>query len=360
MVSGTNGKTSTTAFLAASLRMRLPVVTNSAGANMPAGIAATLATGRAGATAVLEADESHLPRLIDELAPKLVVLTNLSRDQLDRVGEVTMVAERWRSSLARHDHLCVVANADDPQVAWAAAAAPRVVWVGAGQTWHADSVTCLACGELLERSGEKWWCDACGAARPTPSWEWEEIPDGMLVRGPSGTAQVTMHVPGRVNRDNALLAVAAAVELGVPLGEAAEAVRAVHSVAHRYAYETIQGQRVRLLLGKNPAGWCALLDLLASSSAPVVVAVNCRVADGRDASWLWDVPFERLRGHMVIATGERRADLAVRLLQAGVNHITTEDPWSWLHENGHNGLTTVDVVATYTAFMDLARQAHAP
>jgi UDP-N-acetylmuramyl tripeptide synthase len=167
-----------------------------------------------------------------------------------------------------------------------------------------------------------------------------------------------LRLPGRINYDNAAMATAAAVELGVPLDDATWAMGTVPTVAHRYSATKIDGQSVRLLLGKNPAGWSALLELLAPPPAPVVVAVNCRDADGRDASWLWDVPFERLRGRCLIATGERRADLAVRLLHADVTHVTTADPWRWLKENGHEG-EMVDVVASYTAFMSLARRAHA-
>lgn len=128
---------------------------------------------------------------------------------------------------------------------------------------------------------------------------------------------------------------------------------ALSSVAGRYDTGVVEGHRVRLLLGKNPAGWCALLDVLTPAPAPIVVAVNCRAADGRDASWLWDVPFERLRGRTVIATGDRRRDLAVRLLHADVPHVVARRPWQ-LPEL--NDAEPVDVVATYTAFFELREQ----
>jgi len=145
LVTGTNGKTTTTRLLAAALAGPEgddPPVSNDTGANMPAGHVAALAGAPDARVAVLEVDEGYLGRLITEAAPDVVVLLNLSRDQLDRIAEVRMLVDRWRTSLAGLARptpggggTVVVANADDPMVAFAAAAAPEVCWVGAGQVW---------------------------------------------------------------------------------------------------------------------------------------------------------------------------------------------------------------------------------
>ncbi|HXZ62164.1 MAG TPA: DUF1727 domain-containing protein, partial [Acidimicrobiales bacterium] len=111
--------------------------------------------------------------------------------------------------------------------------------------------------------------------------------------------------------------------------------------------------RARLMLAKNPAGWDELLDLVAESDAPVVVSINARVADGADPSWLWDVPYERLTGRTVVATGDRVRDLSVRLQYAGVAHRTEPDPVHAVALAAAGTDRVVDVIGNYTAFHDL-------
>jgi UDP-N-acetylmuramyl tripeptide synthase len=155
LVSGTNGKTTTTRLTAAAMGVLGEVATNSLGANMPTGHTSALA--RAGATeyAVLEVDEHYLPEVLTSTQPKVVALLNLSRDQLDRAKEVAMLADLWRRTLAEHP-VHVVANADDPMITWAAAGASGagagVTWVAAGQRWHDDSWVCPECGSHIERA----------------------------------------------------------------------------------------------------------------------------------------------------------------------------------------------------------------
>ncbi len=375
-VSATNGKTTTTRFLAAALRAVAPVLTNDSGANMPAGLVAALARPPArlpaSAPAVLEADETYLPGLLQQLAgadpgaAPLLVLGNLTRDQLDRVAEVALVARKWRAVFATMPRLSAVANADDPHVVWAAAELAEVTWVAAGQSWTADAALCPACGAVLHRQpeagGQLGWSCGCGFARPRPSW-WL---DGTTLMAPDGAGHpLELSLPGGANLANAAMAVAAAAALGVRPEIAVPALRSVQSVGGRYQVATFGGRRVRLLLGKNPAGWAEMFGMLAPAPAPVVIAINARAADGKDPSWLWDVPFEKLADRFVVATGERRHDLAVRLLYAGVPHATIADPWAsdagWPAEVAAAGLAgaenaPLDAVGTYTAFRELLRR----
>jgi len=145
LVSGTNGKTTTTRLLVAALAEAGPVVTNATGSNMPAGHAAALAAGDRDCPVVLEVDEGYLPATLATTHPQAVILLNLSRDQLDRTNEVRMLAGRWREALAAAPDVAVVANADDPLVVWAAGRAARVTWVSAGLRWRSDAVGCPAC-----------------------------------------------------------------------------------------------------------------------------------------------------------------------------------------------------------------------
>ena len=360
-VSATNGKTTTTKLLAAALRAAEPVVTNASGANMPAGIVAALARPPVGvpanALAVLEADETYLPSLLPQTDNPLLVLGNLTRDQLDRVGEVAMVARRWRTVFAATKGLSAVANADDPHVVWAASVIPDVTWVSVGQRWTADSAVCPACGSILQRpSAADWACAACGFRRPEVSWS---VDSGELV-GPDGARYaLDLQLPGAANQANAAMAAVAADFHGVPPSVSLPAMRTVASVGGRYQTVSLGGRQVRLLLGKNPAGWSEMFGMLAPAPAPVVIAINARAADGKDPSWLWDVPFERLADREVIATGDRRYDLAVRLMYADVSHTTVADPWvagGLPFDAGLPGRAALDAVGTYTAFRELLRR----
>src|SRR4051794_631825 len=146
LVSGTNGKTTTTRLLRAALATQGPVVTNLRGANMPPGLASALGDGDPGVPAVLEVDEAWLPGVAADVAPAVVLLLNLSRDQLDRNNEVRSLSSSWRDAVSRLAGATIVANADDPLTAYAAGASARVRWVAAGQPWTADASGCPACG----------------------------------------------------------------------------------------------------------------------------------------------------------------------------------------------------------------------
>jgi UDP-N-acetylmuramyl tripeptide synthase len=349
LVSGTNGKTTTTRYLTTALAALGPVLSNSEGSNLHAGLATALLADRQRRKrmAVLEVDEAALPAAVRQLDPQVLVLLNLSRDQLDRFGEVAGHCKRWAAALAGTPRARVVANADDPLVAAAVLSARPgghgVTWVAAGQPWRGDSALCPRCRQAWSVEPD-WACDGCGLSRPQPSWELDEE----FLLGPAGE-RLPLHLglPGRANRANALLAAAAAADFGVPIREALARMGAVTDVGGRYSVRRYQGCAVRLLLAKNPAGWLEVLDQIQDDRSPLVLGVNARTADGGDPSWLWDVPFERLRGRRVMAAGERAADLSVRLLYAGVHHGTVTDPLDAITRLAASECT---VVGNYTVF----------
>ncbi len=384
LVTGTNGKTTTTRLLAVALEAGEggPVLTNATGSNMPAGHASALVGGPAGATAVLEVDEGYLPALVEASTPRVAVLLNLSRDQLDRTNEVRMLATRWRSALGTGGAPVVVANADDPLVTWGAGTATRVIWVAAGLRWRSDAVGCPSCGGRIVfadievdaarstgpngTAGGGWAC-TCGFARPAPTLWIVQGTDGLAVRFADGRdAPIALALPGDFNRANALMATGAADVLGVAPEVALGAMATVHEVAGRFTTASVGGIHTRLLLAKNPAGWAELLGMVCPGASPVVVGINARVADGRDPSWLWDVPFEDLRGRPVVATGDRCLDLSVRLEYAGVDHTTVPDPVQAVQaaarEAGQRPVRVVsaepeawrvEYIGNYTAFHDI-------
>jgi len=352
LVSGTNGKTTTTSMLAAALGARGRVVTNSTGANLMTGLVTTLAVGGGGdAPAVLEVDEGLLPKAVAGLRPSVVLLLNLSRDQLDRIGEVRIHAQRWRAALEGAPSTSVVANVDDPLIVWAAGLARQVTWVGTGQRWRLDAYSCPNCGEQIDWDDSGHWaCTNCSLARPAPH---VALDGDDVVLADGRRVQLQLQLPGWANRANAVMAAAAAEAVGVDVADALAAMGAVAHVAGRYQVVSVGDVRVRLLLAKNPAGWAEALDLIRPAPMPLVVGINARIPDGRDPSWLWDVPFERLRGRLVIATGDRGRDLAVRLRYAEVEHRFVE---GYVASVRAAGTSDLDLAANYTSFQDARRE----
>ncbi len=349
LVTGTNGKSTTTRMTTAALSTLGDVATQADGANMDAGIVAALSVNRTAGLAAIEVDELHLPHVTDSLNPAAVVLLNLSRDQLDRVGEINMIERKLRAGLARYPGAVVIANCDDVLITSIAYDHPNVVWVAAGSGWAMDATSCPRSGEPIVWEGEHWRSTGADFQRPQPDW-WL---DGEKLRGPDEfTAELRLALPGRANRGNAAQAVAAAVALGADPAQATAAAGTVREIAGRYRTVQVGEHSARLLLAKNPAGWQEALSMIDHDAAGLVIAVNGQVPDGEDLSWLWDVRFEHFEGVQVVAAGERATDLAVRLTYAGVEHTTIADP---LRAIASCPAGRVEVLANYTAFRDLNR-----
>ena len=298
-----------------------------------------------------------------------------------------MLAGRWRAALRDAKGIEVVANADDPLVVFGAGELPGTRWVSAGGLgWRNDATGCPAClGRITfdEITGRRspssagasgtppgprggWRCSSCGFARPhVHAWLEDNAGQGhpQQVAVWEDGRRIPLHVglPGRFNQSNALMSAVAAEALGVDALKALDAMAEVHEVAGRFTVRRVGSVRTQLLLAKNPAGWAELLELVRSSEDPIVVAINARVADGRDPSWLWDVPFEVLAGRAVVATGDRGSDLSVRLHYAGVEHQVVGNLDDAVRtaarqvDSASAADPTVQFVGNYTAFHDLLR-----
>ena len=350
IVTGTNGKTTTTRLVAEALGVDRTVASNR-GANMPPGLVE--ASASAADELVFEVDELWVPFVAERVHPTVLVLLNLSRDQLDRITEVRRIADLWRGLIAAASWpMTVVANIDDPLVVWAVGAHADVVWVAAGSRWREDAALCPSCARVREVGPDGGWACACGLARPEPQW-W--VVGDVLHRADGLAVELDLAVPGDFNRANAAIALAAAAARGVDPTAALAPVRQVADVSGRYVTTEVAGRRLRLLMGKNPASWTETMHLLEGATSAVVISLNARGADGRDTSWIWDVPFELLAGRAVVASGDRRLDLSVRLDVAGVAHSVVADLVSSIQQLP---VGDVDVVATYTAFHDLLEALH--
>jgi UDP-N-acetylmuramyl tripeptide synthase len=214
--------------------------------------------------------------------------------------------------------------------------------------WRGEAGSCPSCGHTLHHQPTgHWWCD-CGLRRPDPTW-W--LTDNYAV-GPAIHTELTTALPGQVNRSNALMALAAATQLDRPPTAATAAIASVTDVAGRYAVIPYGSHTLRLILAKNPAGWAEALTMLAPAR-PLLVAINAKEADGKDTSWLWDVAFDQITPRPLAATGQRCADLGVRLSYAEHPHHTHPDPLTALTRLPAG---PVDVLANYTAFHHLHRR----
>jgi UDP-N-acetylmuramyl tripeptide synthase len=354
VVSGTNGKTTTTHLLTAALRASVAdprdVVTNPDGANLREGVVSALSTRPKAPIAALEVDEQVVADVIRHGRPEVLIMLNFSRDQLDRHHEINALGRKWRQALveAGDEGPTVVANVNDPLVAWSAQPARKVIWVDLGTDWSQDSALCPNCGSVLvhDEAG-RWDCPGCELGEQVPDYRVDGdhvvMPDGERLR-------LDLQVPGRFNKGNAVCALAAAVEMGVYAPVAIKGMRTVQAPAGRFAIGSYGDTKARLVLAKNPAGWAE--SLLVMQSDPVILAIDSLIADGTDVSWLWDVDYEQLAGRRVIATGPRSADLAVRLSYAEVEHEVIPDVADAL-KGPFDG--TVDVLATYSVFLRLCR-----
>lgn len=359
LVSATNGKTTTTALISAALRAAgRRVVTNSSGSNLHRGLTATVLSSR-GATgcAVLEVDEATLPAVVDELDPDMLVLLNLSRDQLDRFHEVHTVASRWRAAAGRlHRGARVVAVDHDPLVCHVAEEASEAVTVGLeGARLGRDAVGCPVCGALLVFAGKHPACRACGWRPPERTVRAELTPSGVRLEGLGGRREASLPVSSPGYAANVAAAWAAAVSLGVPAAVAIDAIAGVRVVESRYADLRWRGRTVRLLLAKNPAGWDDVLAGVAASRRPAVVSINAGIPDGRDTSWIWDVDMRSLSGRsVVVASGARAADMALRLIVAGLDPVVEPElERALLLASAEED--SVDLLADYTSFQAARR-----
>ena len=384
LVSATNGKTTTAAMAAAILAQAgRPVVHNRAGSNMGWGVAtALLNAGREpGELGLFEVDEAWLPRVADAVHPDVLLLSNLFRDQLDRYGELELLADRWAELVAREaGRARVVLNADDPLVADLGREREGVSYFGLGDDSQAlgelahaaDSKHCRNCGAPYEYEAiymghlGRYRCPRCGRTRPEPSVTAERIRlDGMrgadlLLRTPAGEAELRLPVPGLYNVYNALAAAALCLELGASLDHVSQALGGFGGAFGRVETIQVGGRAVSILLVKNPAGANEVLRTLTLEDGPLDLwlALNDSIADGRDVSWIWDADFELLAGRVahVTCSGTRAEEMALRLKYAGIDAQPSvdRDLGSSLDAAvaAGNG-RTLYALPTYTAMLEL-------
>ncbi len=411
VVTGTNGKTTTSGLVSYVLRAHgLRVWRNREGSNLARGVTTALLmrTGAGGrlrargdAAFVFEVDEAAFRQVVAELRPRVILVTNLFRDQLDRYGEVDIVAEHWREALSTLPATTTLAlNADDPAVAALADAhkgpmlyygveeAPQTQAAAADERAQErvqviDTRTCPRCRAPLSYATRfyshvgHWACLSCGFARPRPDVSASGIVFSSLdgsrfaLSTPEGENEARVGLPGLYNVYNALAGAAAGVAMGATLPAITEALARFTPQFGRAERIAAKGRTVHLLLAKNPTGINEVLRALGSDARRhhLLMLLNDRAADGEDVSWIWDADFEQVPplAERITAGGTRAYDLALRLKYAGFapQHVAPEIGAALAHalEATPPG-ETLYVVPTYTAMLavrgELERQGFAP
>ena len=327
LVSGTNGKTTSTKNLAEILREFAGegVSTSESGANMPAGIASLLAQKPRNRFAVIECDEMYLPEMYQQLAPKVIVLLNLSRDQLHRTGEVRKVSNLWHQAFTKDDVTFVI-DRDDPFLEHAVSQAGHVIRVSFSGRRHPDAATCPNCSAILDWSTDDYSCH-CGLGSRLP-----DVRSDKRLNGP---------------QRNTVLVVEAARLMGAEIlvDDAAELIKKSPDRIHEFS---VAETKVSTHLAKNPESWRqALGDVTADQ---IVLSVNARGIDGRDTSWLWDIDYSQLLGKRVVCTGERRLDVAYRLSVQGIDVSVAS---SFAQAVQEFSVAPIQAIVSYTAYQDL-------
>jgi hypothetical protein len=257
--------------------------------------------------------------------PKVIVLLNLSRDQLHRTGEVRKVSNLWHSAFSKDDVTFVI-DRDDPFLEHSVSQAGHVIRVSFNGRRHPDAATCPNCAAILDWSADDYSC-SCGLGAKLPDVRSDKRLDG----------------PQR----NTVLIIEAARLMGAEIlaSDAGELIERSPDRIHEFS---ASGRKVSTHLAKNPESWRQALGDVAANQ--VVLTVNARGIDGRDTSWLWDIDYSNLLGKRVICTGERRLDVAYRLSVQGIDVSVAS---SFAQAVNEFSSEPIQAIVSYTAYQDL-------
>ncbi len=366
LVAGTNGKTTTALMIKKIIEYQGDtVIHNESGANLLNGVVSALLLSTNKDWGVFEVDENVLPILLSHIQPKIIVLLNLFRDQLDRYGEVDSIAQKWQKSLSQlSDNTTVVANADDPLItAICEDLKTRKLYIGFENAslyrkvmQHAtDTIHCPKCGTRLTYGGVyyshlgKWSCGSCGFTHPDVVISMNDY------QSP---------IEGVYNHYNTIAGAAVGNLLHIDKSRIKEALVNFTPAFGRMEQMTVRGKNIRIVLSKNPTGFNESLQTSINSkyTGPLLLLLNDRIPDGKDVSWIWDVDFELLDGQKreVIISGDRTYDMAVRMKYAltTMQHVTVTDNLlsatdMALSKTGKS--ETLWILATYSAMLDVRK-----
>ena len=389
LLTGTNGKTTTAAIASHLLRQSgLKVIHNRAGANLILGLTATMIQASRWRLypphdlALLETDEATMPKAAHEGRPRVIVVTNFFRDQLDRYGELSTTVNFVKNGISSLDpDGWLILNADDPQVAYLGQSWTRVIYFGAdlsayptpaGHQDVADARFCPRCGSELMYSRQyyahlgDYRCPSCRYQRPLPDVllvDWPKTKGALRIDYRGEQIRVPNRLPGLYNAYNVMAAMAIALLYEVELKSLVASLSAFRPAFGRMEEIFLDDHQLWLALVKNPVGFNQVLNTIAEDEGTaknLLFIINDRYADGQDVSWLWDVDFENFVNSdwRVWISGIRARDMAVRLLYAGLSpeviHVIKKPDVALRDMMDQTAANQANyVLPTYTALLDI-------
>ncbi len=395
MITGTNGKTTTSRIVAGMLdQAGIKYVTNKSGANLSSGIATTIVSALSlfgkplVRTALLETDEAAFKTIAPMLKPELVIVTNFFRDQLDRFGELYSTLSNVREGIKGSPDTKLILNADDSLCASLGRDVPnQVIYFGLGDKVYpdeyieanTDAAFCINCKSRYNYHSSffghlgHFQCPSCGYERPhaqiecTQILEYDNLSSTIEIQMPSGKITVKLALPGLYNIYNALAGAAIGRILDLDENELTHVLEGFECGFGRMESLDVEGRNLRLILVKNPTGFNQVLRYLLTQNDNCVLAfiINDKLADGTDISWLWDVDFEILsfianKIRKFFVSGIRAEDMAVRLKYAGIQHeniFIEHDSEKLISKmiEASGEKETLYILPTYTAMLDIRK-----
>jgi UDP-N-acetylmuramyl tripeptide synthase len=399
MVTGTNGKTTTTRIIGQILKENeIEYITNKSGANLVGGVVTTFidAVNLKGyskaSTALIEIDEAAFKAISSHLSPNILVVTNFFRDQLDRYGELYTTLKGVKAGIVKSKKTKLILNADDSLCASLGQNSENeVIFYGFNENAHpgieeaanSDAMFCINCKTRYEYMNHVYGhlggfsCPNCGYKRPdsqvtcsnvdelTVSYSDIRFSLNKINEQEDSVYSARVNLPGLYNIYNALAAVSCGYLLGLPVSNSIKALGSFECGFGRMETIEASGRFIRLILVKNPTGFNQVLNYLLTEDKNMQLAflINDNLADGTDISWLWDVDFEKLEGSQhkmdnLYTAGIRAEDMAVRLKYAGIDasKISITKDYKELLETGlsrtaegHNFY----ILPTYTAMLEM-------
>ncbi|MGH4139539.1 MurT ligase domain-containing protein [Clostridium sp.] len=389
LITGTNGKTTTTSMIYSIIKAsNKPVITNNTGANMYTGIVACFISNYSfkkstqRKIAVIEVDEANVKFITDYISPKIITITNLFRDQLDRYGEVYTTLKKIIEGVEKSPSSTLILNGDESLLGNTNLPNP-IIYYGFGTKVNdnkivdinADAKFCTVCKAPYKYNfitynhlGD-FYCSKCGYKRPALTYSIDKVVE-------LSTSGSTVHInnkeyyinqPGTYNIYNALCAYSVAKVLDISDNTIEQSLKTVASSFGRQETLNIEGIEVKIILVKNPAGYDEAVNTINLDKRKINLSLllNDNYADGKDVSWIWDVNFERLTSlniNKIMISGIRLYDMAIRLKVAGFkpdSFLLCKDDESLLNEIKACDGKIVYVLATYTAMINLRKFLHA-
>lgn len=391
LVTGTNGKTTTSRIIGSTLKKAgVSYIHNREGSNLLRGVIGSLISKTPifptteKPIALLEVDELTLPAVISQTSPKIITITNLFRDQLDRYGEVDTIRTIWQKTLKNlDDSTTLILNSDDPSISYLASKTrAKTIFFGiedkryalSGLPHASDFTSCIACGTELKYDAVymshlgKFRCPSCGEKRPKPDVFAKEISlddeSGFKAQivTPEGSFTIKTSLPGLYNVYNSLSAISTSLALNIPIQNIIQSLRNFEAAFGRNEVLQVGKKKLFISLVKNPTGFNEVLRTIFAKKKKrySFIAINDLIADGRDVSWLWDVDFEHMKGKSAktYVSGIRASDMRLRLKYDGIPtedlNLDISESLNYAYENLPDG-ETLFIFPTYTAMLEIKR-----